>query len=1428
MVLEARRVLNMSCSLGNWIDQVVNNELQSAYRTRPLVSSKHGDRSGYFGQANHIFCSPDLVRIHQKRSRNVQVVEFHTKNSKVMHATIRDAATKVRATFSKEAIRKVAVETDIPFSESGGRVFTILDYYIVYCPKEMDSQKVTLEVVDFTLDTMDSPIKGGHPMYVEEIPLLATTLENWQRVFCPVHIASPKPSPDATYSQNLATQLTYGTQIPVTKPLRQVTKNHAVPEWRKEDISGIHGGRVSKPEPSNATRAGNAQVLSLLAGSVQEKKLTDTVRAAPKTDWNTAEDGRVSKSPTEASILKPAFSANMAKMTAKLEAKENVLSKSTLSRPLQIDNQPSKIMVKHATSSTSAYGSFPSLDNSGKENNQESLKVQTVEPASGIVQGTTTAFIDLSKHNSEKDPFLGMERVPRYYAQIPKQQSTLLERTDSWVQTRPTSDVVYANVPTAVLADLRAHLAQGLKESPVPQQLAVNNMRLCQQKIRQDELSSAVSANNAEESNPEGEGGVCEDELEINHPSSSPAVGSCERNESDNEDQEEDSDAISDVVSDWSMSPALGNDHNAVDLVEIEATRSHDKSPTRPASGYRSRPRMNIQASFPSSSPSSDNEIPVAVPHVIGEIIPNEDDEMLDPCSDLHEAPSTLPQNYSTVQVKRTSYQNVRASSARLEDAGSNEIFLTRSMDWDIEEPHASSDLMVSATFKDGSSLRPPGVTDQVFSTNSNSPSQYAASSGSKESAVVQSGAGEPEGPSDPTNGGIASHAKTKLNMEQKSPITPWEPPGNQIGILPTSPVPKPPSSPGRGIELSGKVSPIYHQTIESSSETSRSTRMTHNVAQIPSLKRDASAMIDLKGAPAASKMPRTAAPVKRRKLKSLGSDSDADDDEDQPFQDINEMVRAERCKYKAMSITLPRLGVDIPQAVPEDQSGSMTLGEISDSLESSEELRVSRLLQDAADVAPLLELGEELESTAHKTGIHSEIDMVDVHFQVAEENPSNFRGTQPTSPNIQHESAAQPEPAPPVRLTHAESLPNREKTVSEGFSFSKKSAKSSDSNLTYYDRFIAAYPSFGGSQKRFTDSLAYLNYLSQVSKGKGSFLRRYLWDDFIRALQIDYVEYIRKIRDLKATNPKTEIMPGLGWYNDQEDAPIFTKSIITPENLQDALVSLDQDEVAAALMKFQGPPKAIDMLPISQASTPIHAAPDFVQLKGNNSVLTASRKNPETPRNSASSINAKMTFEGPAQLPSSIKPRTSTEKPFFETHRQIQPIEFEDDDDETQSTDEEYNEPEIQVMATSKPICRSLPWKKSQLSPPRLMLAVVPASSPPIFQPPFAQTLPNDAFSAAPSSPLLPLPVPSLNTKIKTSHPFPSKVTKTSRRRTTGMTTTPNAKPKQKSRGPLQDFFDRSEYIRRRLEGTASRPGTPGRVSESGSAGISGSRSFG
>jgi len=61
----------MVFSVIGWIDQVVKNELESAYKTK---SSSGSNVLGYVGQGN-VPCAEESVRIHITRSRHVQIVE---------------------------------------------------------------------------------------------------------------------------------------------------------------------------------------------------------------------------------------------------------------------------------------------------------------------------------------------------------------------------------------------------------------------------------------------------------------------------------------------------------------------------------------------------------------------------------------------------------------------------------------------------------------------------------------------------------------------------------------------------------------------------------------------------------------------------------------------------------------------------------------------------------------------------------------------------------------------------------------------------------------------------------------------------------------------------------------------------------------------------------------------------------------------------------------------------------------------------------------------------------------------------------------------------------------------------------------------------------------------------------------------------------
>jgi hypothetical protein len=116
-------------------------------------------------------------------------------------------------------------------------------------------------------------------------------------------------------------------------------------------------------------------------------------------------------------------------------------------------------------------------------------------------------------------------------------------------------------------------------------------------------------------------------------------------------------------------------------------------------------------------------------------------------------------------------------------------------------------------------------------------------------------------------------------------------------------------------------------------------------------------------------------------------------------------------------------------------------------------------------------------------------------------------------------------------------------------------------SQLDFYDEFMCVYPDYLGSKNDFTWALVYIEWLRE---GK-QFLHRALCDDFIRVLSPDYMKYAAESESLTG---KVQ-MTGWEYFHAKNENPVFKYEVITPENLQDALASLNAEQVSEYRRKF-------------------------------------------------------------------------------------------------------------------------------------------------------------------------------------------------------------------------------------------------------------------
>lgn len=136
---------------------------------------------------------------------------------------------------------------------------------------------------------------------------------------------------------------------------------------------------------------------------------------------------------------------------------------------------------------------------------------------------------------------------------------------------------------------------------------------------------------------------------------------------------------------------------------------------------------------------------------------------------------------------------------------------------------------------------------------------------------------------------------------------------------------------------------------------------------------------------------------------------------------------------------------------------------------------------------------------------------------------------------------------------------------------------------ISYYERFRSVYPDFKGIQKKFTEALIYIEWLRKAKTTPP----RALCDDVVRVYTDEYAPFCQA--QFKAG--KTVTLTGWEYYDTYVRKAIYQEGVITPENLPEALNSLDPDEVAAIRGKYNAQAKRMSQKPV-EVSVPSASAP--------------------------------------------------------------------------------------------------------------------------------------------------------------------------------------------------------------------------------------------
>jgi hypothetical protein len=193
----------------------------------------------------------------------------------------------------------------------------------------------------------------------------------------------------------------------------------------------------------------------------------------------------------------------------------------------------------------------------------------------------------------------------------------------------------------------------------------------------------------------------------------------------------------------------------------------------------------------------------------------------------------------------------------------------------------------------------------------------------------------------------------------------------------------------------------------------------------------------------------------------------------------------------------------------------------------------------------------------------------------------------------------------------------------------------------TAFDKFKCIYPSYSGSEKKFVWALIYIEWLVET-KGE-DFLRPSLWDDLVRTLAAEYLDYMREAR-----HSGGKIRTGFEHFNRIDKPPIFQQRFLTLDTLQNCISTFDPQKVKEIRLMFK-------------KSTSSSKEPPRPESSNGTSVISSKNSQTQTKEKNVVASSVIQTTEhsdtAAALDARSLKgtERTSTKRPFFETPSQLQ-----------------------------------------------------------------------------------------------------------------------------------------------------------------------------
>ncbi|KAL2061438.1 hypothetical protein VTL71DRAFT_7711 [Oculimacula yallundae] len=672
-----------------WIGTSVENELTGALGNFKSYMSGQPEL-----KKENRYCRPGRVEIHCSKRRQAQVTSFPGGMRNPYDAILSDGTHQIPAIFDKDAALSFTENFHRDYHSIEGGIIIINKYHLVV-DAALAPNRLTLRVLDFRLDGAEGSAVMGRPVDILTDPDFEQLVARLERLCAPPQESTQDQLSSSTsrdkssqLSNGFATQVNHGKERPVSSPVVAQESRTSI-----DDAFIAHLLGAAKNPQAVVTNPADNLAQAPVLGSVTGAK---------------------------AHALK-----------SKLDNRMNIRS-SHPSTSLASSNVQDEDTLKSVDNDMKTHSPLHScLGDDDKENSQEYVSFQNSSPVqpktkTPVQLQRLPLFVDQLQHDNA---FKGLKRVPQRFVRIPKDQNTMLERNDCWYEPQVGDRPRYANIPAKVMDDLTEFMERNPTEPQV--ELTRLNPGPSVSEDDPDEESDADSEYDTPDERPAGghneqnldaslERGHHDDMGRFSNDKSPPPGNQTARDRLASHgpkivDQEKDSDNDTDDDDRVSWDATPEPDDTAHQLLFNNKTptqpRLMDQLPSTPSNTTwksQTRPHARIPVHIPSSSPTREEEIELAVPYAVGDVVELEDVQVQTTINASQELPSTAPPSSKYIQVKRTPYVKSRSFD---EDLLCHTATGSRRAEDDV-----SSDPIIPATFNDTSmsGKQTSSLTDQA------------------------------------------------------------------------------------------------------------------------------------------------------------------------------------------------------------------------------------------------------------------------------------------------------------------------------------------------------------------------------------------------------------------------------------------------------------------------------------------------------------------------------------------------------------------------------------------------------------------------------------------------------------------------------------------------------------------------------------------